>query len=63
MVDLFLDRCFESDDVKDFIIEKFPGEGDCPVNKAAVKFIMFKKLKGAPVALMQDYNPDIDTYF
>ena len=40
MVDLFLDRCFENDDVKDFIMEKFPGEGDCPVNKAVLKFII-----------------------
>ena len=31
MVGPFLDSCFESQDAKDFIMDKFPGEGDCPV--------------------------------
>ena len=53
MVDLFLDGICESQDVKDFIMDKFPGEGECPINKAVFKLIMFKKLKGAPVTLME----------
>ena len=53
MVDLFLDGICESQDVKDFIANKFPGEGECPINNAVFKLIMFKKLKGAPVTLME----------
>ena len=58
MVDLFLDGICESQDVKDFIANKFPGEGECPINKAVFKLIMFKKLKGAPVTLMEQELKD-----
>ena len=58
MVDLFLDGICESQDVKNFIELKFPGEGACPINKAVFKLIMFKKLKGAPVTLMEQEIKD-----